>query len=392
MIPPSVCDVLPPSSGCNSSHRQPVALSRPEIRPDRAGYGLPVAPPQQAVKQNAIAYAFQQLKNNPREALHIAQRALAQSNNAHQRIHIVTLKARALFEVKRYNQCLSFINELPFKLQNQRTLCLAKGRALQELERLPEALDVFRPLYDKYSDSPKDEKICGLALVRALQKDGRPAKLTEGLEILKQLRKRAANNKDDTPCHDKQIELALARHLQQLEGKDNLQAALAILTTLRERATGHPQTPCHDKETELALARLLQQMGGKNNLQAAMAILATLRERATGHPQTPCHDKEIELALARLLQQMGGKNVLHTALAIFTRLRSQAAGGIPDTPCNDKNIELALGRHLQLMGDETYLQAALAIFTRLRAQAAGGRPNTPCDNKEIELALGRHYS
>ena len=69
--------------------------------------------------------------------------------------------------------------------------------------------------------------------MRTLQSDGRPSKLAEGLKILKQLRRRAANNKDDTPCGDKQIELAFARLLQQMEGKDNLQAAVANYTALR---------------------------------------------------------------------------------------------------------------------------------------------------------------
>ena len=431
MIPPSVCDVLPPHSDCRSSYRQPLAL-RPEIRPDRAGCGRPVAA-QLAVKQEAITHAFQQLKNNPHKALQIAQREIAQSHNAHLQLQILTLKARALFELKRYNQCLSFINELPCKLQNEKGLCMAKGRALEELGRLPEALDVFRQLYDRYATGPKDQKMCGLVLVRALQRDGRPAKLDEGAEILKQLRRRAANNKDNTPCHDKEIELALAILLQQMGGKDNLQAALAIFTTLRQRMAGRPHTPCHNKEIEVSLGRLLQQMEGKDNLQAALAIFTTLRERMAGRPDTPCHNKEIELSLGRLLQQMEGKDNLQAALAIVTTLRERAAGQ-PQTPCRDKGIELALarllqqmggknnlqaalailkdlasttgedrasyhdkeilltlGRHLQLLGGKANLQAALTIFIRLRRQAASGLPNTPCDDKEIELALGRCF-
>ena len=224
MIPPSVCDVLPPHSGCDSSYRRPVAL-RPEIRPDRAGHGSPV-PRQQPVEGDAITYAFQQLKNNPCEALQIAERQLAQPNNPHLQLRVLALKSRALLKLQRHRQCLSFINDLPRRLQVHKELCLSKGGALQELKRPAEALDVFRRLYDQYATNPKDEKIYGLAMVRVFQNDGRPAQLREALHILKRLRRRAANNRDDTPCHDREIELALGRHLEIMGGNDNLQACL----------------------------------------------------------------------------------------------------------------------------------------------------------------------
>ena len=99
----------------------------------------------------------------------MADKQLAQPNNANLQIRVLILKARALFELKHYSQCLCFIHELPHKLQSEQGLCLTKGRALQALGRLPEALDIFRQLYDRYATGPKDAKIYGMALVRALQ-------------------------------------------------------------------------------------------------------------------------------------------------------------------------------------------------------------------------------
>ena len=339
----------------------------------------------------AMANAWQQLKSNPGRALQIAQRQLACSDAA-EWLTACQLKTRALIELQQHSQCLSFINGLPHQLQEDKELCMSKGRSLQKLRRLPEALHIFSQLYDRYATNKKSKKVYGLALVRALQEDGRSAKLREGLNILQQIRQHASNNRGDTAGHDKEIELALARLLQQMGGTDNLQAALAIFTRLRALAAGGlPDTPCDDTTIELTLGRHLQLIGGDKSMRQALTIFRQLRQRSKGgDSQTPYCDPTFGVSLGRCLETMGGHNNLLEALDIFTQLRRQAASGQPDTPCDNITIELALGRCLERLGGKANLKAAQVIFTRLRAQAAGGRPDTPCGNTTIELTLGRH--
>ena len=397
MLPPSFPDVSSTRpSGSFSTTRPCTGALRPEQKPThnrRDGQAQSLSRSVERLlltgKQPSISNAWQQIKSNPGRALQVAEQQLTHSHDIERHSDALRLKARALCELKRYRQCLSFINALPRKLQIDKGLCLSKGRSLQELGHQTEALDVLTELYDSYATNPKDEKTYGLALVRALQEDGGPTKLQEGLKILKQMRRHRANNRENTPCQDKQIELALAIHLQQMGGKENMQSALAIFSGLADNVKGR-MSPC-DKDILLTVGRHLQFMGGVENREQALAIFRQMRQHASGSGgHTPCNDKTIELALGRLLQQLGGDKNLHEALCIFTRLRREAADGQPDTPCDDTAIELALGKCLEEFEGAANLQEALRIFTRLRTKATGGQPDTPCDDKSIELALARH--
>ena len=337
-------------------------------------------------QQISLSDGYRRLKDSPSTALQVAERELAQADDSDLQFGPLILKARALCELKRYSQCLSFINELPRTLQMHKGLWMTKGRTLQALGRLPEALDVFAQLYDRYATNPRDEKIYGLALVRALQHDGRGAKLQEALQILTRLRSHTANHRDNTPCHDKEIELALGRLLQRIGGRANMRQALAIFTGLASQKRG--DTPYSDKDILLTLGRHLQLLGGRANMEKALAIFRQLRHLSSGRDgYTPCHDQTIELTLGRHLEYMGGHKNWQEALCIFTRLRRKACGGRPGTPCDDTTIELALGRCLERLGGAANLKASLTIFTRLRQSAAQGKPDPLC--RETELALGR---
>ncbi len=337
--------------------------------------------------------AFSLLHTHPGHALDAAE-VLLDSYSAYSPFHapVCLLKARALFQLKRIDDCIAFINSLETRVQNDKGLLMAKARAFQARGFFSEALPLFQHLYINYKVTYKDQKAHGLALGRVLQLIGGSDHLEKARAVFTQLRARMAGGKMNTPCDDKDIELALGRLLQLMGGEDNLAKALAIYTRLRLRkAAGKVHTPCGDKDIELALGRLLQAMGGKDNLEKALAIYTRLRAwHAAGRVNTPCNDKDIELTLGRHLQLMGGAANMDKALTIFTQLRTWHAAGRMNTPCNDKDIELTLGRHLQLMGGADNLEKALIIYTRLRTQAAGGRANTPCNDKEIELTLGRH--
>ncbi len=346
----------------------------------------------QASEQDDIDKAFALLRTDPWHALDTAE-FLLDRYGAHPSgcVRIFQLKARALFQLNKIDDCIAFINALDPGVRESKGLLMAKARALQTRGCFHEALPLFQHLYDKYQVTCKDHKTHGLALGRLLQLMGGANNLDKALIIFTQLRTRTAEGRVHTPCDDKDIELALGRLYQEQGGADNLQRALAIYTRLRTwSAGGRVNTPCDDKDIELTLGRHLQLMGGADNLQQGLAIFARLRYRSAGRKMnTPCNDKDIELTLGRHLELMGGANNLQKALAIYTRLRTLAAGGRTNTPCDDKEIEMTLGRCLQLMRGTDNLEKARAIFTRLRTWRVGGRINTPCDDKEIELALGR---
>ena len=345
--------------------------------------------------QDEIRTAFRYLQTHPQRALDTAE-ALWDSYSTQQPslfIQVVLLKARALFNLNKIDDCIAFIDSLSTSMRSERSLLLAKGRALQAKGCFNQALPLFQYLYAHHSTTEKDYKTYSLGLGRLLQRMGGSENQDKALAIYTRLRTQAAAGKTNTPCNDKEIELTLGRHLQLMGGTDNQHKALAIFTRLRTwHAGGWINTPCNDKDIELALGRCLQLLGGPDNLEKALVIFTRLRtQTAGGRANTPCNDKEIELALGRHLQIMDGPDNLQQALVIFTRLRIRHAGGRINTPCNDKDIELALGRHLQLMGGADNLKKAGAIFTQLRSWHAAGRANTPCNEKDIELALGRHF-
>ena len=341
--------------------------------------------------QDEIRIAFGHLKTHPQRALDTAEVLLDRHSSQQPSlfIQVVLLKARALFNLNKMDDCIAFIDSLGTRMRSERNLLLAKARALQAKGCFNEALPFFQYLYANYRTTDKDHKTYSLSLARNLQYLGDSDNMEKALAIFTRLRTRAAGGQD-TPCNDKDIEMSLGRHLQLMGGADNLQKALAIYTRLRTQTAGKTNTPCNDKEIELTLGRHLQIMGGAANMERALAIFTRLRTlAAAGRANTPCNNKDIELSLGRHLQLMGGADNLEQALAVFTRLRTNHAAGKVNTPCNDKEIELALGRLLQLMGGKDNLQQALAIFTRLRTNHAAGKVNTPCNDKEIELALGR---
>jgi len=345
-----------------------------------------------AREQDAIGKAYSCLRTRPQQALDAAQALLDRySTHPVPCVPVLHLKARALFQLKKFDDCIAFINALETRARNDKGLLLTKARALQAKGCFNQALPFFQHLYAHHKLAYKDHKVHGLALGRQLQLLGGTTNLEKVLAIFTQLRTRTTGGRARTPCNDKEIELALGRHLQLMGGPANLHKAWVIYTQLRTRAAGErTNTPCNDKEIELALGRCLQIMGGEDNMEQALAIFTRLRTlRAGGRINTPCNDKEIELTLGRHLQRMGGPDNLQQALAIFTRLRAWCAGGRTNTPCDDKDIELTLGRHLQLMGGADNLEKALVIFTRLHTGRVAGR-DTPGHDKDIELTLGRH--
>ncbi len=345
-----------------------------------------------APEPNDISKAFRLLRTNPWQALDAAEVLVDRySTHPSHGVSVFLLKARALLQLNKIDDCIAFINSLETRAQNDKGLLMTKARALQTRGSFNEALALFQHLYVNYQEAYKDHKVHGLGLGRLLQLMGGADNLEKALAIYTRLRARTAGGRVGSPCNAKEIELTLGRHLEVMGGGDNMEQALAIYTRLRTRAAaGKVNTPCDDKDIELTLGRHLQLMGGADNLEKALAIFTRLRSlRAAGRVNTPCNDKEIELTLGRHFELMGGADNLEKALAIFTRLRALRAGGRVKAPCNDKEIELALGRLLQLMGGEDNQQQVLAIFTRLRAQAAGST-NTPCNDKDIELTLGRH--
>ncbi len=370
------------SQGADSGYRRrPLSRRSPQHYPRQA----------RAPEPEDITKAFRLLRTNPWQSLDAAEVLLDKYRAAPSLcVSVCQLKARALFQLGKIDDCIAFINSLDTRTHNDKTLLMTKARALQTRGFFNEALPLFQHLYVRHQVAYKDHKAHGLGLGRLLQLMGGDDNLQQALTIFTRLRTRAAAGRENTPCDDKDIELTLGRHLALMGGPANLQQARAVFTRLRTwHAGGRQNTPCGDKEIELSLGRHLQLMGGLDNMQQALDIFTRLRIWHAGG-NTPCNDKEVELSLGRHLELMGGEDNLQQALAIFTRMRTRAAGGKADTPCNDKDIELTLGRLLQLLGGEANLEKAQAIFRRLRTQAAGGRANTPCNDKDIELALGRH--
>ena len=298
-----------------------------------------------ALEPDDIGRAFGSLRTHPRRALDAADMWLDKyGTQPSLYIQVVQLKARALIQLNKIDNCIAFINALEPQVRNDKGVLMTKARALQNKGCLREALPLFQHLYADHAAAYKDHKTYALGL---------------------------------------------GRHLQLLGGAGNLKKAQAIYTRLRTRtAAGRENTPCDDKDIELALGRCLQLLGGADNLEKALAIYTRLRTRAAGgRENTPCNDKDIELTLGRCFELMGGTHSLQQALTIFTRLRLRAAGGRVNTPCNDKDIELTLARLLRLMGGEQNREQVWAIYTRLRHRTAGGLPNSLCNDKDIELAL-----
>ena len=307
------------------------------------------------------------------QALEIAEEILQTHANLilRDRQSAILLKARALFNLKRFDDCLQSIGQLKPPLG--KGLLMVKGRALQAKHRFGEALPIFQELDKNHSKKARDKKVNGLALGRLYGDMGLDQ---EALTIFRKLRTNLSGH-EGIPCNDKDIELALGRQYQSMGVH---QEALAIFNKLGAECCGHKGTPCNDKDIELSLGRQCQEMG---LYQEALTAFKKLRTSRSGHEDTPCTDKEVELALGRLYQHMG----LHqAALTIFKKLRTSRCGH-EDTPCRDKDIELTLGRQYQEMGLH---QEALATFKRLRTERSG-HEDTPCSDKDIELTLGRQY-
>ncbi len=322
-----------------------------------------------------INEGFKSLRQNPQQAINIAEEILAQGDNLSlpdtQRAYLI--KVRALFQLGCFDDCQKIFETLE---QSQTPLNnglrMAKGRLLQARFRLTEALLIFQDLYNR-STNEKEVKVNGLALGRQYQDMGQHQ---EALTIFKKLRTDRSGH-EGTPCNDKDIELTLGRQYQDM---GQHQEALTTFKKLRTDRSGHEGTPCNDKYIELTLGRQYQDMGQH---QEALTTFKKLRTDRSGHEGTPCNDKEVELALGRQYQYMGQHQ---EALTIFKKLRTDRSGH-EGTPCNDKEVELALGRQYQDMGQH---QEALTIFKKLRTDRSG-HEGTPCNDKEVELALGRQY-
>ncbi len=76
--------------------------------------------------------AFSLLRTNPGDALDAAE-VLLDKYSAHPSpyVPVFVLKARALFQLGKIDDCIAFINSLETRLQHDKGLLMAKGRALQ---------------------------------------------------------------------------------------------------------------------------------------------------------------------------------------------------------------------------------------------------------------------
>jgi len=251
--------------------------------------------------EDGLAEPFRYLKTHPQRALDAAEVLLDRySEQSSTYTHVVQLKARALLNLNKADDCIALINSLGPGIRAGKGVLMCKARALQAKGCLHEALLIFQHLYATHRGNARTDKTQGLALGRALEMKGGADNLEQALAIYTQLRTRVAGGKVNSPCDDKDIEVTLGRLLQRMGGTDNLQKALAIYTRLRMRAAGgRPNTPCNDKDIELTLCRHLQFLGGEDNLKQALAIYTRLRTRAAhGKHNTPCDDPDIELTLA----------------------------------------------------------------------------------------------
>ena len=310
----------------------------------------PVAGTHQRYNIQHINKGFNSLSaGNNDQALKIAEKIL--TTHAHLSLrdcqNVNLLKARALFNLKRFDDCLQFIGKMKFP--PDKGLLMVKGRALQAKNHFPEALSVFKELYINHSKSARDKKVNGMALGRLYEDMGRHQ---EALTIFKKLRTDLSGH-ESTPCEDKGIELTLGR-LYQFMGLH--QEALTIFKKLRTDHSGHEDTPCSDKDIELTLGRQYQKMGWH---QEALTTFIKLRTDRSGHEDTPCNDKDIELTLGRQYQDMG---LYQEALTTFKKLRTDRSGH-EEIPCNDKEVELALGDiHINLMNWQRFDQLQLAYM------------------------------
>ena len=109
---------------------------------------------------------------NNDQALKIAEEIL--TTHAHLSLrdcqNVNLLKARALFNLKRFDDCLQFIGKMKFP--PDKGLLMVKGRALQAKNHFPEALSVFKELYINHSKSARDKKVNGMALGRLYEDMG----------------------------------------------------------------------------------------------------------------------------------------------------------------------------------------------------------------------------
>ena len=205
------------------SQRQPAP--RPDLsmaNPDRAGYGWhqrfqlsrrntsnlqPRGCYLQKGYEQRFSAGFKSLKQNPQQAINIAEGILAQGDNLSlpdtQKANL--MKVRALFQLGRFDDCQKIFETLAqgqTRLNNG--LRMAKGRLLQATFRLTEALPIFQDLYH-HSTNEKEIKVNGLALGRQYQYMGQHQ---EALTIFKTLRTDRSGH-EGTPCNDKEVELAL---------------------------------------------------------------------------------------------------------------------------------------------------------------------------------------
>ena len=387
------------ASDFTASQRQQTGKSLPQgayrcIRPSSSG-GMPTMDCADN-DPNCLAEAFSQLKLNPDKALKRARQLKKHhlstgQNNLSVLRNICHLEARALVQLKRHEECLTFIAGLAPALSAANRMRLTQVRALQETGRLAEAEVICRDLYDRYADTAKYIKLYGLALGRTLQVRGHPEDLKEAEVIYTVLRQRLAAS-PDSACKDKEVELALARLLIQIGGAANHQRALPVLREFRQHlaaSRGRKEGPPYrDREIELALGILLQTIGTEENLQEALCIFLALRQRAAyGKANSPCSDKAIELALGRCYGQLGGEENLKKGLAIYTRLRCMAAGNKPDTPCNETDIEMTLARNLQQLGGKDNLQKAVVILDHLYRRLTAEKNLPFGELKPIVLSL-----
>ena len=154
-----------------------------------------------------INEGFKSLRQNPQQAINIAEAILAQGDNLSlpdtQNANLI--KVRALFQSGCFDDCQKIFETLA---QGQTPLNnglrMAKGRVLQATFRLTEALPIFQDLYHR-STSEKAIKVNGLALGRQYQDMGQHQKALTSFKTLRTNR----SGHEGTPCNDKEVELAL---------------------------------------------------------------------------------------------------------------------------------------------------------------------------------------
>ena len=118
----------------------------------------------------ALNKAFSLLRSNPGRALAAAEVFLDTNRAAPSRcVPFYQLKARALFQLGKIDDCIAFINSLETRVRNGKGLLMTKARALQAKGYFTEALPLFQHLYVNHQVTYKDHKTHGLGLGRLLQ-------------------------------------------------------------------------------------------------------------------------------------------------------------------------------------------------------------------------------